>query len=113
MRDVATIRQLINEYLAGTMARATSNRDVSLGGNQFFLLMLDKTIEHRKEDAKAAEEWLMTASAKPSQAMSKKDTDMLDKVKHFSLLGQVLPHHIEAPKKRGAVAYFKSIGVPF
>lgn len=110
MRDVAAIRQLMNEYLMGTMAWATCNADVYFSGEQCFELMMDKTMEHRKDDATEAENWLMKPFVKPVPAKSRKGKDRVDKVKPFVPLGQVLPHLIEALKKRGATAYFKAIG---
>eukprot|EP00170_Pyropia_yezoensis_P001159 contig_5226_g1163 len=111
LRDVAAIRQLMNEYLMITMAWATANGDVYFSADRCFQVMMDKTMEHRKDDAKEAENWLMTPFVKPSQARSKKGKDRVDKVKPFVPLGQVLLHLIEALKKRGAAAYFKAIGV--
>lgn len=110
LRDVAAIRQLMNEYLMTTMAWATANCDVYFRADRCLQVMMDKAMEHRKDDAKEAENWLMKPFVKPSQGKNRKGKDRVDKVKPFVPLGQVLPPLIEALKKRGAAAYFKAIG---
>lgn len=110
MRDISAIRRLINDDLTQRTAWAVTNRDVYLDGEESFNLMIDKTMEHRKDDADEAEKWLLTPFEKPnSGTKSKKGKDRVERLKPFVPLGQVLPHLIEALKKRGAVAYFNSI----
>lgn len=112
LRAIARIRSMVGGELVSRTAWATCNKDVYLDADTFFDLILDKTMEHRKDDAKEAEQWLMSSFVKPnSRLMSKKGKDRLDRVKPFVPLGQILPHHIEALKKRGTAAYFKSIKV--
>lgn len=113
MRDINAIRRLINDDLTQRTAWAVTNCDVYLDGDEMFNLMIDKTMDHRKDEADEAEQWLLTPFEKPSSgARSKKGKDRVERLKPFVPLGQVLPHLIEALKKRGAAAYFNCIKVP-
>lgn len=113
MRDISAIRRLINDDLTQRTAWAVTNRDVYLDGDEIFNLMIDKTMDHRKDEADEAEQWLLTPFEKPtSGSRSKKGKDRVERLKPFVPLGQVLPHLIEALKKRGAAAYFNCIKVP-
>lgn len=114
LRDIGAIRRLMNDDLTQRTAWAVINRDVYLDGDEVFILMIDKTMEHRKDEADEAEEWLLKAFDKPNVGSfrSKKGKDRVERVKPFVPLGQVLPHLIEALKKRAVVAYFNTIKVP-
>lgn len=114
VRDAAAIRRMMNSDLTSRTGWAVVNSDVYLGPDAVSDLMVDKAMDQRKDDASDAELWLMTPYAKPRQtnARSLKGKGRVETTKPFVSLGQVLPHLIEALKKRGTVAYFKSIGVP-
>ncbi|KAK1859657.1 hypothetical protein I4F81_008121 [Pyropia yezoensis] len=85
LRDIGAIRRLMNDDLTQRTAWAVINRDVYLDGDEVFNLMIDKTMEHRKDEADEAEEWLLKAFDKPNVGSfrSKKGKDRVERVKPF------------------------------